>query len=187
LELKDITVAWLKDNHYDIYFFGLGFIQVKIDESNRIHFYHSDLPAFVEDPHDHRYDFISKVLKGRLINEVWEERATKYSKPANVNVEYVCCQQNGEDLEVPDHYPAQVEKVGSFEVNVGSSYYIYRDTFHAVRPDFSVGPCVTWVTRTSVDKEHARVLRFNDDDATCPFSKTIEKDELWQIVETCLT
>lgn len=192
---KGIAVDWLKENHYDAYFFGLGFIQIKIDDSNRVHIYSPELPAFVESPHDHRYNFVSKVLRGRLVNKVWEEfidikltpGTENWREPnSTIEIDYVSCQQSGEALQVPESYESTVDYVDSFEINEGSSYYISRNTFHTVAPDFSVGPCVTWVTRGAVNKEFARVLRFPDDKKECPFSQEIEKDELWKIVERAL-
>lgn len=51
---------------------GLGFIQLKIGERNRIHVWHPDLPrrkCYIDsDVHNHRFAFRSTVLKGTQIN-----------------------------------------------------------------------------------------------------------------------
>lgn len=181
--ISDISVDALKKDNYKVHFFGLGFIQVKIDSRNRFHFYHPELPAFVENPHSHRYNFTSKVLRGRLYNEVWEE--SKYSNSSQVEeIEYTSCQEDGKAIKVPDPYPAYVESMGSFEVNEGSSYYIGKDTFHSVRPDFSAGPCVTLLTRGVTQNEFAKVLSISVE--SCPFSKKISEDKLWEIVRDCI-
>ena len=191
MKLSDLTVDWLKNNHYNAYFFGLGFVQVKIDDQRRVHFYHPDLRAFVDNPHDHRYNFISKVLRGRLINEIWEEYEPEI--PASITTDifakigYASCQKDGADIEVPEPYDACIDYVGEFSVNEGSSYYISRNSFHKVNPDFSLGPCVTFITRGPVQKDFARVLQLPSYKEDCPFSKEIKDDELWQIVRECLS
>lgn len=39
LDPRLLNLAWLKANHRTIHYFGLGFIQLKLDESRRMHFY----------------------------------------------------------------------------------------------------------------------------------------------------
>ena len=50
--------------------------------------------------------------------------------------------------------------------------------------DFSVGPCVTSITRTEPEKEFARIIQV--DEAACPFSKVVADDTIWKIVADCL-
>ncbi len=56
-----------------IHYFGLGFIQLKINFETRMHFYSPELPQITsnEDVHNHRYDFESCVLKGELEQELF--------------------------------------------------------------------------------------------------------------------
>jgi hypothetical protein len=186
--LEDVTIDWLKDNNYDVYFFGLGFVQVKIDERRRFHFYHPDLPAFVESPHNHRYNFVSRVLRGSILNEVWEEAAHGVSDPNEVTetwISYASCQKDGIDVKVPPDYPAFIQKVGTFLVQEGSSYYINMNTFHTVLPDFGE-PCVTYLKRGKPYSTFAKVLKLPGYSEECPFSKKIDNDKLWEIVEDCL-
>ena len=60
-------LEYLQQEAQEIYSFGLGFIQVKVDNIN-YNFYHKDLPKFsdVEKPHNHQQDFVSEIIKGRL-------------------------------------------------------------------------------------------------------------------------
>jgi len=52
---------------------GLGFIQIKMTDDRRMHIWHPDLPrrkCFQHSPiHNHRFGFISTVLKGTQINQ----------------------------------------------------------------------------------------------------------------------
>ena len=69
--VKDIDLETLRRNHVRLYYFGLGFIQLKLDEVRRLHFYSARLPPITEDVHNHRYGFLSRVLAGRLTNRVY--------------------------------------------------------------------------------------------------------------------
>ena len=68
-ELKNILLQ--TKPHY----FGLGFIQCKINQYERIHVYHPDLMPIVnieEEVHNHRYDFESKILMGKIKNKKYQ-------------------------------------------------------------------------------------------------------------------
>jgi len=180
MSLMDLTLQWLMDNHIRAHYFGLGFIQVKIDETTRVHFYHPKVPAFVEEPHDHRYDFISTVLRGSLLNTIW-----RLGAGWDVKIEYETC--TGGDEEVPPGTTGQAYVLGDFTVHAGSGYHMNADTFHTVTPDFSLGPCVTMIRRSLPHKQYARVVRLPGSNSVCPFSRPIGQEELWAIVGECLS
>jgi len=175
-----LTVDWLRTNAAMAHFFGLGFIQIKLDELTRIHFYHKDIPAFVEDPHDHRYDFISTVLSGCLQNEIW-----KLVPGDDHEVSYENCRQYGP--ETPPGFKTGLVKLGSFNTCKGSGYHMNSETLHTVRPLFEHGPVITQVEREIPFKEFARAVKKADAPSTCPFSRPMPDDELWAIVRDCLS
>lgn len=181
------TVDFLRRHARHAHFFGLGFIQVKMDPVTRFHFYHPEIPPFVEEPHDHRYNFVSHVLRGRLKNEMWEiysgERYPGRQGITWATIDFESCRKDGPDA--PESFRTSVWRTGQIEVCAGSSYYVSKDTFHTVKPDFSAGPCVTLVERTEPEKEFARVIRFSDE-SVCPFSRDLPPERLWEIVEDCL-
>lgn len=49
--LKDVDIDYLKKNHDRLYFFGFGFIQLKIDDTYQLHFYNKALLSVNEDVH----------------------------------------------------------------------------------------------------------------------------------------
>jgi len=70
MELKDIDLTTLDPRVH-----GNGFIQCDLDPERRLHVWgHPDIPRQrVHSPvHDHIFDFTSHVLKGRLINVVYD-------------------------------------------------------------------------------------------------------------------
>ena len=178
--ILDLSIDWLRANAKKAHFFGLGFIQVKLDDHSRVHFYHPDIPAFVEEPHDHRYDFISTVKRGCLRNRIW-----KLTPGDDHEVGLVNCQQDHE--EAPTTLcRAGVIEFGSFDTHAGSGYHMDMQTFHTVQPLFEHGPVITLVERALPSTTHARTIRRVGTSATCPFSRPLTDDELWQIVRDCI-
>ena len=177
-KLEDISINYLKDNHLDIYYFGLGFIQLKIDLEFRLHVYHPDLPAFIDkEPHDHRYHFTSKVLKGTMENILYE---IINDSNGEYMVEYETCNT---DIKLEDSVVipnCDIKEVKRFKTEVGESYHIAKNDFHLIRPTY---PCVTLLQRGQIETKYAKVIRKISDEKLCPFSLEINKDELWQLVE----
>lgn len=165
-------------NHIKIHFFGLGFIQVKMNRIHRYHFYSAKLPAFVEDAHNHRYDFVSWILKGKLLTNI-------YTFTPNVSPSYyltkVSCDPNK---------PAPEEKIfGSknflcqFESVAGSEYSLLDETFHTVTP---IDDTITFIQRDEPRREFADVILPASEQSVCPFSKSIPDSELWEIIREML-
>src|SRR5271168_5571627 len=70
-KLEDLR-AKAKKYGSEPYWFGLGFIQLKLSDTERMHFWLPEIPhPEREEIHNHRYDFTSTVLAGHLMHEVW--------------------------------------------------------------------------------------------------------------------
>lgn len=179
--MQNLTVDWLKQNHYMIHYFGLGFIQVKVTESERYHFYHPTLEAFTEDPHDHRYDFISTVLKGKIKNTLYALDNSEYALPCEIRWEN-CKKDKGS---VPPPFLSKSILTGIFTISEGDKYFLPRDTFHTVERA-SDGPLVTRILRGHVVKDLARIMLKPGTEPVCPFSRNLAETELWEIVEDSL-
>lgn len=176
---KNINVDWLKKNAKMIHYFGLGFVQLKVNDTFRLHFYNKSLPAIVseEDIHNHRYDFRSKVIKGKFIQELFDV----VEGDTHVR-EFESCQHG---VEAPkDAVPCGVERKSRHLYTAGSMYDISHNTFHRVKAN----NCITLLMRkTAPDggfyrKPYAEVVRKKDAEKVCPFSKKVSEDELWEIV-----
>lgn len=175
-----LTVDWLRASATKAHFFGLGFIQVKLDDRTRLHFYHRAIPAFVEEPHDHRYDFISTVVRGSLTNQIW-----KLTPGDDHEVSYETCRP-GEASPPVLQQRTGLTLLGSFDVREGSGYHMNAETFHTVHPTLSGGPVITFVERELPFKDLARSVRKVGAPAVCPFSRPMPDDELWEIVRDCV-
>lgn len=155
--------------------FGLGFIQLKMDDRHRMHFWHPELPssgAYDEEWHDHRYSFNSHVLVGSIRNEIG------FSAP-NPKGEFsefeVCCEGGGATFKqkVDVHYLTE------FETRAGETYFLQQDALHKVWAN----RCVTLQTRyLSSVKDKARVVatKFNSPN---PFDANLPEAQLWEIIE----
>ena len=175
------AIKLLKDNTQLIHFFGLGFIQIKLNDTQRVHFYHSAIPPFVEEPHNHRYNFISHVLKGRMTNTLYEraEGAGTMQK----GVLDVTCKKD-DMTSITDDALVGFERVGQIVTAAGSSYYLNSETFHTVKTS---SKCITFIERGIPKKQHAQVIRtIADEDRLCPFSRPMAEDAMWDIVRDCI-
>jgi hypothetical protein len=172
----------LKSNFRMIHYFGLGFIQLKLDHHNRIHFYTSKLPAIVpdEDIHNHRYDFHSKVLMGSLSQEIYQVIECDGDYSGNYVREKESCNA---DVKCDEPgVPCEVKLLSTQTFSEGSHYWVDHGTFHKVHSTH----CVTMLTRSDYKKDLADVVRPAGEAKVCPFSKKIEPEELWAIVEEML-
>lgn len=176
-----ITTDYLKDNHRMIHFFGLGFIQIKLDDHDRVHIYHPELPAFVEEPHDHRYDFHSTVLVGTLTNIFYEFVSCEPTATRDYLAETSCDPENTADT---TPIPVRLVRKKTITTHAGASYYVGFDQFHTVHP---TGMCATYLQRSPICKDYARTIRREGAPPVCPFSKTIAEDHLWEYVDRVLS
>lgn len=170
-----LEMDWLKANHTKLHYFGLGFIQLKLSQDDRLHFYTDKLPAIVseEEIHNHRYNFTSSVLKGILHQELFE-----IVQGNTHTVEEESCQ---EGVKPEGHFPSLcgILRSSMHSYIEGSWYFIYHDTFHRVKSS----DCITYLTRGTYQKPMAKVIRPVGADKVCPFSVKVEDSVLWEIIE----
>lgn len=180
-KIGDISVSSLKQYCSEIHYFGLGFIQVKLGETFRMHFYNSTLPAIVnfEEIHNHRYDFFSKVLAGTFRQIFYEvDRNPKFD--TEFLLEEESCKEGVMASASP--IPVGIKKVSEQTLLAGSSYTVSHDLFHQVHANFAI----TFLTRGNIVKENAEVIRKKGAEKVCPFSKKIPDSQLWSTVESML-
>lgn len=179
ITLANLDLDELRRNYVRLYYFGLGFIQLKLNESERLHFYSPRLPAITEDPHTHRYGFLSRILKGELTNHVYGVKTFGNVSPLGTHtIAYESCNPNVKAD--GDAFQADVKLIDSTTYGPGESYVVTDDMFHSVEP----GPkgCITYLLRTNYKARFAQVARQNGDAQVCPFSRQVPEEELWTIM-----
>lgn len=171
-----LDFGWLKANHQMIHYFGLGFIQLKINNYTRMHFYHPTLkPIVAEGVHNHRYSFGSLILKGELKQSIFAK------VPGDTHIcEQESCKE-GACVEAAGT-PCGLEFLVHNQYREGSQYTINHSTFHQVESPFGI----TLLNRTEYKKELAEVIRPVGAEKVCPFSHKVEEDKLWDIVKEML-
>lgn len=175
------TLEYLKENHTKIHYFGLGFIQIKIDDNLRYHFYHPELTAFVgdEEIHNHRYDFISTILAGSLTQQKYDLYVD--GTPYTHIVTQESCNPNYEGGKTYRGVIAAKGRCDTF--TAGQSYTILSKEYHTVKTDFAI----TKLYRGTVKHDFADVVRPRfGPEPVCPFSSKMTEDECWSHVEDCL-
>lgn len=173
-----LNVGWLKSNAQVIHYFGLGFIQIKLPCSSRMHFYNGSLPSImpVEEVHNHKYSFTSYILKGTLKHYVYGVEDDPRARSKFVREAETCGSGS-----IPHWYcprPVNYGEVYHAEYTAGSSYCVHHDVFHRVKSNWAI----TYLELGGYEKPYAEVIRDRYADKVCPFSKTIPEPELWKIV-----
>ncbi len=174
-----LDINLLKKEFQMIHFFGLGFVQLKVDNNLRYHFYHPDLKLIVDDEeiHNHRYDFISTILAGSLTNHLYDY---SISKNGTHLLEKESCNQslkiNNEPLNV------NIFKISEKTYYSNQSYTCITSQYHKVDTEFAI----TRLYRSEIVSDYANVIRNKNKEKACPFSKKLTENECWDIVKDCI-
>jgi hypothetical protein len=172
-----ININWLKENAKLIHYFGLGFIQIKLNENERIHFYTNKLARTVqeEEIHNHRYNFVSRILKGIFTQTIYE---IDYSGADFILTQETCKE---EKISFPK-VPCNIIPVFTQDYDMRDSYYINHNTFHTVDSTNAI----TYIKRSGYKKDYADIIYPKDKPPICPFSVKIPENTLWALVESML-
>lgn len=115
---------------------GLGFVQVQLEGNQRLHAWHPELPrrACFESSaiHDHRFDFVSRVLIGVQHNLEYrfdQSPLGGYTLYLHEGARTAC----GGRPWVPDGQGNMVE-IDSYHINAGGTYHQKAYNFHRTEP-----------------------------------------------------
>jgi len=175
--IEEVDINWLQQNHQMLHYFGLGFIQLKINDQYRMHFYTKELPPIVsdEDIHNHRYDFTSRILKGEFSQELYKiVPGNDYLKEEESCQEGIKSESKSEEC--------NIELISRETYTAGSEYFISHKTFHRVKAT----NCITLLSRSDYKKELAEVVRRKDSPLICPFSQKLSDSKIWDIISSLL-
>ncbi len=182
-EPNPLDIDWLREQGAEPHWFGLGFIQLKVNSTERLQFYPDD-PAYrpfvgAKEIHDHRYDFASQVLQGEIAQTIFEvgEVAGEHYEMTNVS----CDPQK--PAHQTDPVPVKVRPISRMTIFAGGHYWLDADSFHTFR---GYNNAITLLTRGLPRKSNARVLRPIGSEAVCAFSQPKPVAELWEVIESML-
>lgn len=174
--INEVTIDSLKKHATLIHYFGLGFIQIKLGDTYRIHFYTKELPSIIDEAiHNHRYDFTSRILHGELHQRIF----VPVDGDTHILEDESCDEKVHADTMAKE---CSVRQILDERLGAGSVYTIDKDTFHMVESNCAI----TLLSRKSREKDFAQVIRDKNTGKVCPFSKKISEEELWGVVERIL-
>lgn len=172
---KYLDLDWLWANKTMVHYFGLGFIQLKINDSQRVHFYTEKLMKTVgdEEIHNHRYHFVSKILKGTFSQSIYDviPGDSHFLKKED------CSRDSESAFQIPEL--VGIVKLYDQTVNAGEDYFMDHNTFHTVESK----DAITFLTRTDYKKELADVVYPRGASSRCPFSVNLTEDEIFDILK----
>lgn len=129
-----------------------------------------------EEVHNHRYHFNSRILGGRLTQQIYRpiRGLTHVRLP-------VSCEPNNKPDQTAEYCGLQLETTHVYAK--GSTYHLESDVFHRVSSNY----CITHVTRPTPHKQFAEVIRpIHQKEEVCPFSGNLDTPTLWIVVETMM-
>lgn len=178
---KILDIDYLKNNNIRMYYFGLGFIQVVLNQEERVHFYSQIFntnPA-IEGLHNHRYNFTSKILKG-----TFQESRAKLIIGDNYLLKNVSCGKDKEllynpSVDVSIEYYKMPNNSLTMEYYEGDEYNVFYNEFHEV--SFR-GNTITHLKRSDIITDFAQVVYPKDNELKCPFAIKYSDDDLWEII-----
>jgi phosphoribosyl-ATP pyrophosphohydrolase len=173
-----LDIDHLRNFEVDPAYFGLGFIQLKVDLHNRVHFYHNDLPILSDNPHNHRYSFTSYILQGTLEQTTFQ---WDYAATGEFLTQLVNCKA-GSNL-IASQQSGQITQTLYSSYATGSRYQIEADTLHTVS---GIDNAVTHLIRGDTEKEYAAVIVQKGDEPVCPFSEPLTTKRCWELIEDML-
>lgn len=173
------------------YWFGLGFVQLKLSDTERMHFWVPEIPhPEREEIHNHRYDFVSTVLAGTLKHEVYHLDAI-VDPSADVRIvdgceyeifETNCAPTKGGTVETVT--PCIITHVGSFDLGAGSTYAFPHESFHTTEGTKFAITSLTRVLPKPI--EFASVIKKQGAETTCPFKEKMPVDSCWDHIYDAL-
>jgi hypothetical protein len=175
-----LNIDFLKSNCNRLYFFGLGFIQVKLNESERVHFYTNVFQKTVvpEEVHNHRYDFESTIIKGTLVQELFSCHLA-FDKGGYWITKETCNPATKKEF---DRQRCAIKLLQRQTFGAGSSYWTDHNTFHRAESN----DAITYLKRGPYMKDEADVIYPVDFLPTCPFSVKVSDDELWEVIRSMI-
>lgn len=191
--MSDFRLDELKKRRFDqetkevISLHGLGFIQVKLGGSQRLHVWHPELPrrqCFAHSQiHDHRFSFNSRVMVGSMENLLYS-----VVEGSIIDATHVCYRHEGARTDKgnrpwnPESFVcAQLDS--STLIEAGGRYSMPAYVCHATRP-LGDGKVATLMRKTKVHEQYgARSLCSVDVKPDADFDRhQLDEGKLWSIV-----
>lgn len=172
---------------------GLGFLQVKLTDSMRLHCWHPDLPRRhcwrYSQIHDHRFGFESTVLIGEMKNHVYMPDRPEEEDSFGPLVSYSHDGPRGPSGNrpwTPVRHEIWLRRIYIEYVDPGNHYHMMPYVLHRTEP-LGDGRVVTLMHKTGVWSDGARSLCFEGIEPDAEFSRfQLSQDDLLDILKDAL-
>lgn len=177
-----LTIDGLRRLGGEPHYMGLGVVKYMFRGNRAYHFYSERAPAIVDDIHEHRFSFTSKVVKGEMKNYIYEVFGT--DENSTLRVERGECTSGAERIIEVEN--ANVVELCNFTTKEGQFYHVDYRTLHRIE-------CISPKVITLLDKElpyeqtNPRFITDSENPSVCAFSQPKSKKECWEIIEYTLS
>ena len=177
-----ITIDELRALNATPHYMGLGVVKYPFCKNQAYHFYSDRAKVLVEDIHEHRFSFTSRVLKGKLKTYIYDIDGT--DPTSTLRVERRECAP-GAQQEILQSNINLIERC-TFVTEPNQEYHLHYTTLHKIE-------CLTSKVITQIYKElpfAQETPRFITDEArpsVCAFSEPKTVNECWDIIEYTLS
>ena len=182
----ELILSDLKASGAVPHYFGLGFIQLKLDQTRRLHFWAEDWPKVdtENEIHNHRYDFKSVVLAGTVLQDIFHVPAffEKRQNESDLLALAVSCKPDSPDDGRVLGYATPRHSM-FLETRAGGTYQLTTTDYHRA---WSEDVTITELMRGPILLDEATVLQNEIKERVCPFSVAKSTDECWDKIASML-
>jgi len=184
MDMIDCSFEALKASGAVPHWFGLGFIQLKLNHKQRMHFWHPEYQKFTpeEEVHNHRYSFCSRIIAGEMIHETWNYVPDEGAGSGTAECIEVSCKPGQPANPIPIS-TGTMTMSGRYTMPAGSKYFFPATGFHRT----ITKRAVTLLCRGEIESENALVIRPIGTPTICPFSIQKSESECWEIIRELLS
>lgn len=167
---------------------GLGFIQVQLEADQRLHVWHPELPrrtCFEHSAiHNHRFNFVSKVLIGTQINI--DYHVTENSEGTHIRYLHEGPRTpNGGRPWMADGL-VRLNELRTKEIRSGYEYFIWSHHFHRTEPGGN-GKVATLMRKYGESERGAHSLCLAGTEPDADFNRyQWSEQQLWEVVQDVL-
>ncbi len=162
-------------------------VGLSVGASELYHFY-SDNTANIDDIHNHRRSFTSKVVKGVLRNNLYDiidNPDSNFSVLTGQCLQFCKASQNlcFDNLKVVRE---NIEPMlsASFETAAGNMYFLNYNTFHNL--ERKTPTVITHILWRDIQQASPQFIRDMNNGIKCEYNTSISDNKMWEIIEHTL-
>lgn len=177
--VADLSIDSLRETGCVPIWSGFGFVELKLNDSQYLQFWHPDLVdgSAKRDIHDHRYEFTAQVLSGELTHQTFDFVET-------LDGDCELLEVSPEDREgLGDSISRGFSNIsGTYNLKQGSVFTFPATGFHSI----SANRAIVLVARGETISAIKRVILKVGEKAESPLQLEFTEEELWSYIDDLL-